>query len=127
MVYGYTGKILRVDLTREKTSSEPTNMEWARMFLGGKGLGAKYLFELSGEHPSLPLAELRACLDVYGIDCRLEGQGAGYAVCSLPASKLPRIVSRLALSHRVGKYLGSCPERVKDCESEIDDIRALNV
>ena len=70
--------------------------------------GAKYLFELSGEHPSLPLAELRACLDVNGIDCRLEGQGAGYAVCSLPASKLPRIVSRLALSHRVGKYLGSC-------------------
>jgi aldehyde:ferredoxin oxidoreductase len=47
MVYGYTGKILRVDLTREKTSVEPTNMEWARMFLGGKGLGAKYLFEES--------------------------------------------------------------------------------
>ena len=47
MVYGYTGRILRVDLTREKTSMEPTNMKWARMFLGGKGLGAKYLFEES--------------------------------------------------------------------------------
>jgi aldehyde:ferredoxin oxidoreductase len=45
MVTGYTGKILRVDLTNEKTSTEPTNMDWAKKFIGGKGLGAKYLFE----------------------------------------------------------------------------------
>ncbi|UCE43820.1 MAG: aldehyde ferredoxin oxidoreductase family protein [Candidatus Bathyarchaeota archaeon] len=42
---GYVGKILRVDLSREKTSSEDLNTQWARMFIGGKGLGAKYLFE----------------------------------------------------------------------------------
>jgi len=45
MPTGYTGKVLRVDLTNEKTSVEPTNMEWAKRFIGGKGLGAKYLFE----------------------------------------------------------------------------------
>jgi aldehyde:ferredoxin oxidoreductase len=45
MVYGYVGNILRVDLSRGKTSVEPLNMNWARMFVGGKGLGAKYLYE----------------------------------------------------------------------------------
>ncbi len=47
MVYGYVGKILRADLTSGRISTEPTNMDWAKMFLGGKGLGAKYLFEES--------------------------------------------------------------------------------
>ncbi len=42
---GYTGKVLRVDLTDEKTSIEPLNKEWAEQYVGGKGLGAKYLFE----------------------------------------------------------------------------------
>lgn len=42
---GYTGKILRVDLTSEKIATEPLNRDWAKMFIGGKGLGAKYLFE----------------------------------------------------------------------------------
>jgi tRNA (guanine10-N2)-dimethyltransferase len=69
---------------------------------------AEYLFELSGEHPTLPLAELTACLEIYGHGHSLTGQGAGYAVCSLPAFKLARVVSRLALSHRAGRYLGSC-------------------
>jgi len=42
---GYQGKILRVDLTNEKITTEPLNKEWAKQFIGGKGLGAKYLFE----------------------------------------------------------------------------------
>ncbi len=42
---GYTGKVLRVDLTNEKISTEPLNKEWAKQYIGGKGLGAKYLFE----------------------------------------------------------------------------------
>lgn len=45
MVGGYVGKILRVDLSNGKISSEDLNEEWTRMFIGGKGLGAKYLFE----------------------------------------------------------------------------------
>ncbi|MCJ2532915.1 MAG: aldehyde ferredoxin oxidoreductase, partial [Candidatus Thermoplasmatota archaeon] len=45
MPTGYTGKILRVDLTNDKVAVEPTNMEWAKQFIGGKGLGAKYLYE----------------------------------------------------------------------------------
>jgi aldehyde:ferredoxin oxidoreductase len=42
---GYVGKILRVDLSSGKNSLEDLNLEWARLFIGGKGLGAKYLYE----------------------------------------------------------------------------------
>ena len=42
---GYQGKILRVDLTNEKITTEPLNKEWAKQFIGGKGLGARYLFD----------------------------------------------------------------------------------
>src|SRR4030065_2102696 len=45
MADGYTGKVLRVDLTNEKITTEALNKEWAKQFLGGKGLGARYLFE----------------------------------------------------------------------------------
>jgi len=42
---GYVGKVLRVDLSSGKTSAEDLNRQWTRMFIGGKGLGAKYLYE----------------------------------------------------------------------------------
>jgi len=45
MVGGYVGKILRVNLSSGKTSSEDLNEKWAKLFIGGKGLGAKYLYE----------------------------------------------------------------------------------
>ena len=45
MADGYTGKVLRVDLSSEKIATEPLNREWAKRFIGGKGLGARYLFE----------------------------------------------------------------------------------
>ncbi len=41
---GWTGKILRVDLARGSVEVEPLNMAWARDFIGGRGLGARYLF-----------------------------------------------------------------------------------
>jgi len=45
MADGNTGKVLRVDLTNEKITTEPLNMEWAKQYMGGKGLAARYLFE----------------------------------------------------------------------------------
>ncbi|MCU0853011.1 MAG: aldehyde ferredoxin oxidoreductase family protein [Thermoplasmata archaeon] len=45
MADGYTGKILRVDLTSEKITTENLNKDWAKLHIGGKGLGARYLFE----------------------------------------------------------------------------------
>jgi aldehyde:ferredoxin oxidoreductase len=41
----WAGKILRVNLTNGTVKSEPLNMEWARAYLGSRGLGSKYLVE----------------------------------------------------------------------------------
>jgi aldehyde:ferredoxin oxidoreductase len=45
MADGYNGKVLRVDLTSEKISTDNLNREWAKLHIGGKGLGARYLFD----------------------------------------------------------------------------------
>ena len=42
---GWTGKILRVDLTNGTSKSEDLNMEWADKYLGQRGLASKYLVE----------------------------------------------------------------------------------
>jgi aldehyde:ferredoxin oxidoreductase len=41
----WAGKILRVDLTKGTVKSEPTNMDWARAYLGSRGLGTKYIVQ----------------------------------------------------------------------------------
>lgn len=40
---GYMGRILRVDLTAGRLWDEPLNPDYARRFVGGSGLGARYL------------------------------------------------------------------------------------
>ncbi len=39
----WAGKILRVNLTTGSVTSEPLNMQWAREYVGSRGLGSKYL------------------------------------------------------------------------------------
>ena len=41
----WAGKILRVNLSAGTVKSEPLNMQWARAYLGSRGLGSKYLVE----------------------------------------------------------------------------------
>ncbi len=41
----WAGKILRVNLSAGTVKSEPLNMEWARAYIGSRGLGTKYLVE----------------------------------------------------------------------------------
>ena len=41
----YAGRILRVDLNTGEINSEPLRTDWARDFVGGKGLAYRYLFE----------------------------------------------------------------------------------
>lgn len=43
---GWQGKILRVDLTAGKVWTEALNQEWARAYLGERGLATKYLWEM---------------------------------------------------------------------------------
>jgi aldehyde:ferredoxin oxidoreductase len=44
-IYGYAGKILRVDLTNEHLTEEVLDEATLRKCVGGAGLGAKYLYE----------------------------------------------------------------------------------
>ncbi|MBI2848465.1 MAG: aldehyde ferredoxin oxidoreductase, partial [Chloroflexi bacterium] len=44
-VYGYTGKILRVDLTNERFSEEMLGEADLRKWVGGVGFGVKYLYD----------------------------------------------------------------------------------
>ncbi len=44
-LYGYAGKLLRVDLTSEQITEETLDEETARKYVGGSGIGAKYLYE----------------------------------------------------------------------------------
>lgn len=44
-VYGYAGKILRVDLTNEIITEEVLDEAELRKWVGGVGLGAKYLYD----------------------------------------------------------------------------------
>jgi aldehyde:ferredoxin oxidoreductase len=46
---GYLGKILRVDLTHAQLWDEALNEDYARRFVGGSGLAARYLYDLLDE------------------------------------------------------------------------------
>jgi aldehyde:ferredoxin oxidoreductase len=46
---GYVGKILNIDLTHSKVHSEAMREDWTESFIGGSGLGAKYLYEMTDE------------------------------------------------------------------------------
>jgi aldehyde:ferredoxin oxidoreductase len=52
----YCGKILHVDLTKGETREEPLRFDWAEQFIGGKGLGIRYLNDLiqPGTDPFAP-------------------------------------------------------------------------
>ena len=41
----YTGKVLRIDLSTRSANVEPLNLEWATLYLGGKGLLLRYMWE----------------------------------------------------------------------------------
>ena len=44
-MYGWIGKILRVDLTSGTTSIEKLNETWAKDYIGNRGLGTRYFIE----------------------------------------------------------------------------------
>ena len=56
----WAGKLLRVDLTAGTCKSEPLNMDWARQYLGQRGLATKYFVE-----------EVDAGVDPLGADNKL--------------------------------------------------------
>ena len=45
-MHGYLGRILRVDLSRGAISDEALNEDYARRYVGGSGLAARYLYDV---------------------------------------------------------------------------------
>lgn len=79
---GYQGRLLVVDLTTGQCLTEPLNEVHARQFLGGSGLGARYLYNLLGPDvdplgPSNPLVFMTGPL----VGTRAPSCGR-YAVCA---------------------------------------------
>lgn len=57
---GWVGQVLRVDLSAGTATAEPLNLEWAAECIGGRGLGARYLFaeadpKLDSFDPRMPI------------------------------------------------------------------------
>jgi aldehyde:ferredoxin oxidoreductase len=48
IVSGYMGKLLRVDLTAGNVGEKGLDEEYARRFIGGSGLAARYIYDLTG-------------------------------------------------------------------------------
>jgi aldehyde:ferredoxin oxidoreductase len=45
-MYGWQGKILHIDLTKGKTWTEEFESKLGELFLGGRGINAKFLWDL---------------------------------------------------------------------------------
>jgi aldehyde:ferredoxin oxidoreductase len=79
---GYSEKILRVDLSSGRTWTEPLVEEYARDFVGGSGLGVRYLWDLVGPDTD-PLGPDNPLLFVTGPLTGTAGPSVGrFAVCA---------------------------------------------
>lgn len=99
--YGFTGKILYIDLSKGTFRIKPTPLEWAHEYLGGGGLAARILYPLLSKAPA-PLGPDNPLL-------LLAGPCTGTAV---PCSGRMVVCSRSPLTLlwgecNVGGYFGS--------------------
>ena len=79
---GYAGKILRVDLTSGELRDEPLNEAYVRDFVGGSGLGVRYLWDLVGPDTE-PLGPDNPLLFVTGPLTGTGGPAVGrFVVCA---------------------------------------------
>ena len=46
MLYSYNGQLLVVDMTTGQIEKQPLKEEYVRQYIGGRGLGARYLYDL---------------------------------------------------------------------------------
>lgn len=68
---------------------------------------ATYLFELSGEHETLPKAEIIAVLEAMGVICETVEDDLGVLVLKAPKMDIAKIINRLALSHILDGHIYS--------------------
>src|SRR3990172_12095355 len=64
-MHGWAGKILDINLSNHAIQTLPLDTEMARLFLGGRGLGARLLWDLVGPEVE-PLSENNALIFATG-------------------------------------------------------------
>lgn len=87
MLYGYKGKLLHIDLTKEESKTIPLPEEILKKYLGGRGLGAKLYWDLipGGIDPLSPRNVLMVLSGPVG-GALVPGSGKHVIVTKSPAS-----------------------------------------
>ncbi len=88
-MYGYTGKILNIDLGSGRIEIDEFDADYARMFLGGNGFAADYLFRRVDGNTG-PLSEENSIIFTTGPlnGTRSWGTGRGHAAALSPLTGL---------------------------------------
>ncbi|MEJ2101719.1 MAG: aldehyde ferredoxin oxidoreductase family protein [Desulfobacterales bacterium] len=101
---GYTGKILRVNLSEQTAVEEQLPPEVARDYIGGAGFGIKYLFD-----------ELEAGTDPLGPENKLIFAGGPFSGTTVPCASRMAVTAKSPLTGAVGMSLsgGHFPVELK--------------
>lgn len=101
---GYSGKILRINLTNKIAKEEKLPFEVAKNFIGGAGLGIKYLFD-----------EVKPGTDALGPDNKLIFAPGPFTGTSIPCASRMAVVGKSPLTGAVGMALtgGYFPAELK--------------
>jgi aldehyde:ferredoxin oxidoreductase len=101
---GYTGKILRINLTEQTATEEDLPLEVAKDFIGGAGFGIKYLFD-----------EVPAGADALGPDNKLIFASGPFSGTTIPCASRMAVTGKSPLTGAVGMALsgGHFPVELK--------------
>ncbi len=91
---GYTGKILRINLTDQTAKEEELSPEIAKDFIGGAGFGIKYLFD-----------EVKGGADPLGPDNKLIFASGPFSGTTIPCSSRMAVTAKSPLTNAVGVAL----------------------
>jgi aldehyde:ferredoxin oxidoreductase len=91
---GYTGKILRVNLTDQTAKEEKLPLEIAKDFIGGAGFGIKYLFD-----------EVKPGADPLGPENKLIFASGPFSGTSIPCASRMAVTAKSPLTNAVGMSL----------------------
>lgn len=91
---GYTGKILRINLTDQTAKEEELPLEVAKDFIGGAGFGIKYLYD-----------EVPAGADPLGPDNKLIFASGPFSGTTVPCASRMAVTAKSPLTGAVGMSL----------------------
>ncbi|RJR51136.1 MAG: ABC transporter ATP-binding protein [Desulfobacteraceae bacterium] len=91
---GYSGKVLRVNLTSQTAKEEELPLQVAKDFIGGAGFGIKYLFD-----------EVRADADPLGPENKLIFASGPFSGTTIPCASRMAVTSKSPQTNAVGVSL----------------------